>query len=137
MPPIPKVINPLQGFPSQRVHRWYEAGLEVPLCGYKALCGVMCRICSAPLIKTFIFSFCGPVAEICSLYSIPFTTSATFAANQSMQWNFRNGGLKLKPATSLTVDASGGGNICFFVQGAESRKSKREARVPKMRTSGG
>jgi hypothetical protein len=45
------------------------------------------------------------------------TTSASFAANQSMQWDFRNGGLKLTSATSLTVDASGAGKIGFFVQG--------------------
>lgn len=44
----------------------------------------------------------------------------SFAANQSMQWNFkdfRNGGLKLTDATSLTVDASGAGDICVFAWG--------------------
>jgi hypothetical protein len=41
----------------------------------------------------------------------------SFAANQSMQWDFRNGGMVLTVATSLTVDSSGAGNICIFVQG--------------------
>jgi hypothetical protein len=40
-----------------------------------------------------------------------------FAANQQMQWNFLNGGMKLTAATSLVVEASGAGNICVFVSG--------------------
>ena len=40
----------------------------------------------------------------------------TFAANTSMQWDFRHG-LWVTAATSLTVDASGAGAICIFVQG--------------------
>lgn len=40
----------------------------------------------------------------------------TFATNTSMQWDF-NPLLELTAATSLTVDASGAGNICVFVQG--------------------
>jgi hypothetical protein len=43
------------------------------------------------------------------------------AANTSMQWNFLNGmvsqGMVLTAAASLTVDASGAGAICIFVQG--------------------
>lgn len=41
----------------------------------------------------------------------------SFAANQSLQWDFLKGGMKLTAATSLTVDASGAGDICVFVQG--------------------
>jgi len=44
----------------------------------------------------------------------------SFAANQTLQLdlrNFRNGGLALTAATSLTVDASGAGNICIFACG--------------------
>lgn len=41
----------------------------------------------------------------------------SFAANQSMQWTFLNGGLRLTAATSLTVDTSGAGNICIFASG--------------------
>ena len=41
----------------------------------------------------------------------------SFAANQSMQWTFLNGGMKLTAATSLTVDASGAGAICIFASG--------------------
>ncbi len=41
----------------------------------------------------------------------------SFAANQSIQWNFFNGGVRLTAATSLTVDASGAGAICIFAQG--------------------
>ena len=40
-----------------------------------------------------------------------------FAINQSIQWNFLNGGMKLTAATSLVVDASGAGNINVFVSG--------------------
>ena len=39
-----------------------------------------------------------------------------FAALESMQWNF-NPLLELPAATSLTVDASGAGAFCVFVQG--------------------
>lgn len=43
------------------------------------------------------------------------------AANTSIQWDFLNGmvsqGMVLTAATSLTVDASGAGAICIFVQG--------------------
>ena len=38
------------------------------------------------------------------------------AANTSIQWDFRNG-IVLTAATSLTVDASGAGAICVFVEG--------------------
>jgi len=41
----------------------------------------------------------------------------SFAQNASMQWDFRNGGMKLTAATALTVDASGAGNICIFAHG--------------------
>ncbi|MCK4827439.1 hypothetical protein KA005_67540 [bacterium] len=41
----------------------------------------------------------------------------SFAANQSMQWDFLRGGMKLTAATSLTVDTSGAGNICVFASG--------------------
>ena len=44
----------------------------------------------------------------------------SFAANQSIQFDFRdfrNGGIALTAATSLTVDASGAGNICIFATG--------------------
>lgn len=41
----------------------------------------------------------------------------SFAVNQSMQWDFLNGGMKLTAATSLTVDASGAGAICIFASG--------------------
>jgi len=40
-----------------------------------------------------------------------------FAANQQMQWNFLNGGMRLTAATSLVVEASGAGNICVFASG--------------------
>jgi hypothetical protein len=40
-----------------------------------------------------------------------------FAANQCIQWNFLNGGMKLTAAKSLVLDASGGGNICVFCSG--------------------
>lgn len=40
-----------------------------------------------------------------------------FAVNQSMQWNFLNGGMKLTAATSLVVDTSGAGNINVFCSG--------------------
>ena len=40
-----------------------------------------------------------------------------FAVNQSMQWNFLNGGMKLTAAKSLVVDASGAGNINVFASG--------------------
>ena len=40
-----------------------------------------------------------------------------FAINQSIQWNFLNGGMKLTAAKSLVVDASGAGNICVFASG--------------------
>jgi len=40
-----------------------------------------------------------------------------FAANQSMQWNFRNGGMKLTAAKNLVVGASGAGNLNVFVSG--------------------
>lgn len=40
------------------------------------------------------------------------------AANASIQWDFRDG-LVLTAETSLTVDASGAGAICIFVQGRE------------------
>lgn len=40
-----------------------------------------------------------------------------FATNQTIQWNFRNGGMKLTAATSLVVDASGAGNINVFASG--------------------
>ncbi len=39
------------------------------------------------------------------------------AANTSLQFDFRHGGMKLTAATSLTVDASGAGAICIFAQG--------------------
>lgn len=40
----------------------------------------------------------------------------SFAANQSMQWNF-NPLMELTENTSLTVDSSGFGDICVFAQG--------------------
>ena len=40
-----------------------------------------------------------------------------FAVNQCIQWNFLNGGMKVKEATSLVVDSSGAGNICVFASG--------------------
>jgi hypothetical protein len=40
-----------------------------------------------------------------------------FAANDQLQWNFLNGGMKLTAATSLVVDASGAGNINVFASG--------------------
>lgn len=40
----------------------------------------------------------------------------SFAANTSMQWDFPYG-MRLTAATSLTVDASGAGDICVFVRG--------------------
>lgn len=39
-----------------------------------------------------------------------------FAVDQSMQWDFYPA-LKLTANTSLTVDASGSGNVCVFAQG--------------------
>ncbi len=41
----------------------------------------------------------------------------TFAAGQTLQWDFRNGGMKLTAATALTVDAGGAGTVCIFAQG--------------------
>ena len=43
----------------------------------------------------------------------------TFAAGQSIEWFFlgRTGGLKVGANTSITVDASGAGNVCVFVEG--------------------
>ena len=43
----------------------------------------------------------------------------TFAAGQTIAWPFvgRTQGLKVAANTSLTVDASGAGNICVWVQG--------------------
>ena len=41
----------------------------------------------------------------------------SFAANQSMHWDFLKGGMVLTPATALTIDASGAGNICIFASG--------------------
>ena len=55
--------------------------------------------------------------------SVPGTPDTTllgpvpFAVNQSIQWNFLNGGMKLTAAKSLVVDASGAGNINVFVSG--------------------
>ena len=40
----------------------------------------------------------------------------SFAANETHQWDF-NPLMELTAATSLTVDASGAGNICVFAQG--------------------
>lgn len=40
----------------------------------------------------------------------------SFAANQTLQWNF-NPLMELTENTSLTVDASGAGNIYIFAQG--------------------
>ena len=40
-----------------------------------------------------------------------------FAINQQIQWDFRNGGMKLTAATSLVVEGSGAGNICVFASG--------------------
>lgn len=40
-----------------------------------------------------------------------------FAVNQSIPWNFLNGGMKLTAAKSLVVDASGAGNINVFASG--------------------
>jgi len=40
----------------------------------------------------------------------------SFAANTSMQWDFYPA-MKLTSATSLTVDASGAGDVCIFVTG--------------------
>lgn len=39
-----------------------------------------------------------------------------FAANQTIQWSF-NPLLELTAAKSLTIDASGAGNVCVIVQG--------------------
>jgi hypothetical protein len=47
----------------------------------------------------------------------PLIGPVSFAANQSIQWNFGNGCMILTAATSLTVDASGAGNICIFAWG--------------------
>jgi len=41
----------------------------------------------------------------------------SFAAGRAMQWVF-SPALELTAATSLTVDASGAGAICIFVQGS-------------------
>ena len=46
----------------------------------------------------------------------------SFAANQSLQWDFFSsrltpGGMVLPIATALTVDASGAGDICIFAWG--------------------
>lgn len=55
--------------------------------------------------------------------SVPGTPDTTllgpipFAVNQSIQWSFLNGGLKLTAAKSLVVDASAAGNICIFASG--------------------
>jgi hypothetical protein len=55
--------------------------------------------------------------------SVPGTPDTTwigpvpFAVNQSIPWDFRNGGMKLTAAKSLVVDASGAGNICVFASG--------------------
>lgn len=40
----------------------------------------------------------------------------SFATNQSLQWNFWPL-MELPVATALTVDASGAGDVCVFVQG--------------------
>jgi len=40
-----------------------------------------------------------------------------FAINQTIQWTFLNGGMKLTAATNLVVEASGAGNINVFVSG--------------------
>ena len=40
-----------------------------------------------------------------------------FAANETIQWNFLNGGMKLTSATSLVVDTSGAANINVFASG--------------------
>jgi hypothetical protein len=40
----------------------------------------------------------------------------SFAANTSLQWDFPFG-MKVAAATSLTVDASGAGNVCIFARG--------------------
>ena len=40
-----------------------------------------------------------------------------FAVNQSMQWNFLNGGMVLTAATLLAVGASGAGAINVFASG--------------------
>jgi hypothetical protein len=39
-----------------------------------------------------------------------------FAANSSIQWNFKRG-LQLTANKSLVVDASGAGVVCIFVEG--------------------
>jgi hypothetical protein len=39
------------------------------------------------------------------------------AANTSLQWDFRNGGMKLTAATSLTVDSNSNTALCIFAQG--------------------
>ena len=42
------------------------------------------------------------------------------AANTSLQWDFISkflGGMALTPGTALTVDTSGAGAVCIFVQG--------------------
>ena len=41
----------------------------------------------------------------------------SMAANSSIQWDFYPGGMVLASATSLTVDASGAGNVCIFAFG--------------------
>lgn len=40
-----------------------------------------------------------------------------FAALQTMQWDFRNGGMRLTADTLLCIDADGAGEICCFVSG--------------------
>jgi len=55
--------------------------------------------------------------ETTGAVTAPLIGPVSFAANQSMQWNFLNGGMVLTAATSLTVDASGAGNICIFAYG--------------------
>jgi len=40
-----------------------------------------------------------------------------FPALQTLQWDFRNGGIKLTANTLLCIDADGAGNICCFVSG--------------------
>lgn len=46
----------------------------------------------------------------------PLIGPIAMAANTSLQWDF-NPWIVLTAATSLTVDASGAGALCIFVQG--------------------
>ena len=46
-----------------------------------------------------------------------FIGPVTFAVNETVQWNFLNGGMKLTAATSLVVESSGAGNINVFASG--------------------